>query len=122
MSRRCQCSRKCQHWAPGSAALLTDERLTALEAVMGVLVDAADAFDSDSLYFDPACRVHGTRPEPHVECSCEGQRTTALEFIAALAIDVRSAVRASGRHEPAGRPGRRAAAQRREEMSLSLAG
>lgn len=122
MARRCQCSRKCKHWAPGPTALLNDERLAALESVMDVLVDAADAFDSDSLHFDPACRVHGVRPEPHVECTCEGMRTTALEFIDALAVDVRGAVRANGRHEPAGRPGRRAAAERREGLSLSLAG
>jgi hypothetical protein len=93
MARRCTCRSKCLHWVPNSVPLLADERLLALEPVMAILVDAADMFDADSLQFDADCQVHGLRPEPHAECSCQGVPLSASEFIAALGVDVRSAVR-----------------------------
>ena len=115
VSRRCQCRRGCPHLARGSEALQPAERLLKLEPVLSVLIDAADAYDSDGLAFDPDCGVHGERAVSNSECSCKGDPTSALEFVQALIIDVRSA----RRNEPAGRPGRKDAAYVR---TLSRAG
>jgi hypothetical protein len=114
VTRRCQCSRNCRHLARGSDALLPADRLRQLGPVLATLIDAADAYDSDGLIFDPACGVHGEQSVSNVECTCRGEPTSALEFVQALILDVRSA----GRAEPAGRPGRKDAAHVR---SLSLA-
>lgn len=105
MSRRCQCSRRCRHIARGSEALLPPERLAALESLEALLVDAADSYDSDGLQFDPACEVHGERPTSNAECCCRGDLTSALEFIHALFLDVRSA-KANRYNAPAGNPNR----------------
>ena len=112
--RRCQCSRNCKHLARGSDALLPAERLAQLAPILSTLIDAADAYDSDGLVFDPECGIHGERSVSNVECSCKGDPTSAVEFVQTLIIDVRSA--RGG--EPAGRPGRKDAALVR---SLSLA-
>jgi hypothetical protein len=98
VSRLCSCHRKCRHLASsGSEALLQAERLLALEDVLPILIDAADAFDSDSLTIDADCAIHGTRPTSNSECSCRGTRYTASEFIQTLQIDVRAAAH---RREP----------------------
>jgi hypothetical protein len=115
-TRRCHCSRNCGHFARGTDALQPAERLLQLEPVLAVLIDAADAYDSDGLAFDPECGVHGERSVSNVECSCKGDLTSALEFVQALILDVRSA----RRNEPAGRPGRKDAATVRA-LSLSVA-
>lgn len=112
-SRRCQCTRRCGHLARGSEALQPASRLLKLEPVLAVLIDAAEAYDSDGLAFDPGCGIHGEVPVSNVECSCKGDPTSALEFIQALILDVKSA----RRNEPAGRPGRKDAAHVR---ALSL--
>jgi hypothetical protein len=119
MARRCTCRSKCLHWVPNSVPLLADERLLALEPVMAILTDAADMFDADSLQFDADCQVHGLRPEPHAECCCQGVPLSASEFIAALGVDVRSAVRGARHAEVAGRPGRRSAAERRSTLTMA---
>lgn len=119
MSRRCQCHRQCRHSVRGSdEALLPAERLAIIDdPILKTLVDAADAFDADSLTFDPACGIHGTHPARNSECICSGTRYSALEFIEALALDVRAA---KSRIEPAGRPGRKDASVR--PLSLAATG
>lgn len=106
MSRRCQCHRKCRHLIPGIGdPLIGPDRLAALEPVMDVLIDAADAFDSDSIQFDPACGLHGERAISNSECICRGERVTAVEFIQALDVWLRD--RGRGRYAyPAGQPER----------------
>ena len=112
--RRCTCSRNCRHLARGSDALLPAERLVQLEPLLSTLIDAAAGYDDAGLIFDPACGVHGERSVSNVECSCRGEPTSALEFVQALILDVRSA----RRNEPSGRPGRKDAAHLR---SLAMA-
>ena len=94
MARLCTCKSRCQHLVPtGTQALLPPHRLLQLERFLGTLVDAADAFDSDSLILDPECHVHAS-PELVGDghpCSCRAERVTAVEFIQALQIDVKSA-------------------------------
>lgn len=116
-SRRCKCHRNCPHLARGSDALLAAERLAQLAPVLATLVDAADAYDSDGLIFDPDCGVHGERSVSNTECSCKGEPTSAMEFVQALVLDVRSARRV----EPAGRPGRKDAASVRS-LQLTAVG
>ena len=106
VARRCQCSRNCRHLARGSDALLPAERLVQLEPMLSTLIDAAAGYDDASLIFDPACGVHGERSVSNVECSCRGEPTSALEFIQALILDVRSA-RVIAQNRPAGQPHRR---------------
>jgi hypothetical protein len=101
MSRVCQCSARCRHVVRGGDPLLMPDRLVRLADVLGVLVDSADAFDAESLQFDPACGLHGTRSITNAECVCQGRRYSAAEFIQALMLDVRSA---QSRTAPAGRP------------------
>lgn len=101
MSRQCQCRRGCKHQVRGGDPLLMPDRLIPLADVLGLLVDAADAFDSEALQFDSDCALHGSRPTPNEECTCRGHRYSAAEFIQALQLDVRSAAL---RSVPAGRP------------------
>lgn len=110
----------CRHVARGSdEALLPAERLAIIdEPFLKVLVDAADAFDADSLTFDPACGIHGTHPARNSECICSGTRYSALEFVQAFMLDVKAAQ--AGRKEY-GRPGRKDAAHVRG-LSLAAAG
>ena len=114
-SRRCRSCCDSGHLARGSDALQPAERLLELQPVLAVLIDAAAAYDSDGLIFDEACGIHGETAVSNVECSCKGDPTSALEFVQALILDVRSARRS----EPAGRPGRKDAASVR---TLSRAG
>jgi hypothetical protein len=117
MSRLCSCSRNCRHLAPGSnESLLQAERLIALEGVLATLVDAADAFDSDSLFIDSECDLHGPRAVSNAECICRGTRYTASEFVQALILDVRSAAQ---RREPLSQD-RRARWARKNRASLQL--
>lgn len=106
-SRRCKCSRNCGHLARGSDALQPADRLLKLQPVLAILIDCADAYDSDGLIFDPECGVHGERSVSNTECSCKGEPTSAMEFVQTLILDVRSARRSN---EIAGRPGRKDAA------------
>ncbi len=105
MARRCTCSRRCQHVTRGSDALLPAERLLELERFEALLIDAADSYDSDGLQFHPDCEIHGERPVTNGECMCRGDFTSAVEFIRALFVDVRSA-RANRYVHPAGQPNR----------------
>ena len=91
------------------------DRLAPIADLVGVLVDAADAFDSESLEFDPSCAFHGAASVSNTECICRGRRYSAAEFVQALQLDVRSAVL---RTEPAGRPNRHR--QGRARMSLAV--
>lgn len=93
MSRVCQCHRTCRHLVRGGVgdALLPPRKLRMLEAVAGVMVDAADSFDSESLQFDPECEVHGVHPVANSECRCPGTRYSAAEFVAAVVLDMRDA-------------------------------
>lgn len=102
-SRRCRCRRSCGHLARGTDALQPRERLTQLMPVLAILIDCAEAYDSDGLVYDPECGVHGELPVNNVECSCQGERTSAVEFVQALVLDVRSA---GAIHRPAGQPNR----------------
>lgn len=107
MSRYCGCRRGCRHLVAslGKSALVDPTRLARLEDAIGILVDAADAFDLDGLVLDPACEVHGPTDVAHGVCSCRGERHTAVEFIQALQIDVRMAVARAPVRVP--HPGRR---------------
>lgn len=104
MARRCTCSNRCKHWSSASVVLVPSDRLQQLAPVLATLIDAADLYDQDALQFDPACRVHGDQWDRAAECTCEGERTTALEFVQALVVDVRSAAVTT---LPAGRPNRK---------------
>lgn len=97
-------------------ALLQAERLIALEDVLTTLVDAADAFDTDSLFLDPECELHGPRAVSNAECICRGTRYTASEFVQALLLDVRSAAH---RREPLSQD-RRARWARKQRANLQL--
>jgi hypothetical protein len=115
MSRLCECHHACRHLVRGTAAeLLPPERLVELSAVLGTLVDAADAFDNDGLQIDPECGIHGERAISNAECICIGERFTAAEFVQALQVEVRS----RGRFEPGHRPRR----MKDGSMSLAIAG
>ncbi len=71
--------------------LLSAAQLVALEPIMDTLLDAADAYDMDNLTFVAGCGIHGARPESNVECTCTGTRYSAVEFIHALALNVKTA-------------------------------
>jgi hypothetical protein len=118
-SRRCHCRKGCAHLARGSEALLPAERLLQLASIkvethdprgrrrvdplLSLLIDCAEAYDSDGLNFDEACGIHGERAVSNSECSCRGERTSAVEFILALELDVKAA---GLRDRPAGQPNR----------------
>ena len=102
MSRRCDCTRACLHLVPSRhyEPLLKDAALVELDAVLATLVDAADSFDSNGLVINALCEVHGEMAVSNAVCICRGERYSAVEFIQALALDVREAVAQR-------RPGRR---------------
>ena len=110
MTRRCRCRNRCPHWTRGGLSMLPTDRLAALEPALRTLIDAADAFDQAGLQIDPECGRHGTRPTPDDECICSGTRYSALEFAEWLQLEMRAA---GATVEPAGRPGRKEAAERR---------
>jgi hypothetical protein len=76
----------------GSEALLPPNRLEQLAPVFATLIDAADAFDSDTLVIDVDCEVHGPRAVSNAECSCSGERFSAVEFVQALGLDIRNVI------------------------------
>jgi hypothetical protein len=90
MSRRCRCHSRCHHLVPDPEILLTPERLERLAAALGILVDAAHAFDGESFTFDPACGIHGERDVSNAECICLGQRWSAAEFVKSLEYELRA--------------------------------
>lgn len=74
---------------------------------MGLLVDLADAFDMDSLMWNPECTYHGEVRASNSECVCRGRRSTQSEFVEALQGAVREARARRGRpsnFEPGYRP------------------
>lgn len=94
--------------ATGGGRLLAPAKLLQLEGVLGVLVDAADGFDMDGLAIDLTCEVHGPSPIPNGTCMCRGERVSAVEFVQALMIDVRSAGQSRrGDHRENSRSGQR---------------
>lgn len=91
MSRLCGCHRKCRHLVPtGTDRLLPPAELTELAPFLGMLTDAADAFDADALTMVPECEVHGPKAVSNAECICRGTRYSAVEFVQALGLDVRA--------------------------------
>lgn len=92
MSKQCPCSRHCRHLVPSARErLLPPAKLLELEPVLGTLLDAADAFDSDILVMESECEVHGLKPVSNGSCSCRGDRSSAVEFVMALGLDIRVA-------------------------------
>lgn len=116
MSRLCLCHRRCRHRVAGlgKSALVDPTKLAQLEDVIGILADAADAFDLDGLVIDPRCEVHGPTAEAHGICSCDGPRHSAVEFIQTLQIDVRNAA-----SRPRGAPAHDAGAYRGRRLPMS---
>ena len=90
MSRFCRCSRGCRHLVPriGSGHVAPIERLEALLPALDALIDAAADFDEDGLAISPDCEVHGERPVTNSECTCRGQRYSAVEFVQTLILDI----------------------------------
>lgn len=94
--------------------MLPDDRLLPLEPLLGMLMDVADVYDMDMLAFDAGCGIHGSTLVSDTECSCQGKRYSAVEFVEQLQLDVRSA--RADRENPAGQPNRR----RNGETRVSL--
>lgn len=85
--------------------LVSASQVAALEPLLDTLLDVADAYDMGSLSYTPRCPIHSAEPRSNSECTCLGTRYTAVEFVQALAADVRAAgIRSNG---PAGQPNRR---------------
>ena len=118
MARRCMCHRRCQHILRGNDALLPAEQLAHLEPIIGVLIDAAFGYDADSLALDPKCGIHGTKAISNAECTCRGERYSALEFVQALEIELRTA--GAARFESGNRPRRMKAVP--GGLNLAMAG
>lgn len=90
MARRCQCTRTCKHVTRGSDGLIQPPVVASLAPVVSALIDVAYGFDADGLEINPECEVHGQYPTANPECSCRGERLSAMEFVRYLELMVRT--------------------------------
>jgi len=88
MSHRCPCHRHCRHLVPSRAGQYPAVKIEPLAELLGPLIDAGYHFDEIGLQIDPECEVHGLRPVPNGECSCSGDRASAVEFVAWLVANL----------------------------------